>query len=831
MTVIPNNVVQTLHYVDPSTGANATCNNSCPLLTDSSVPYQDFLFANATDITGLELTLLEWTGAGPGLHLLQVLSSGAFASAVEADNEPSCFAPNPSNATHTGQWTEKDVNTGIAGTTQAVLVSTVDVGTSSDQAPTFTWMPYVSASGQYDINMLIPGCENFEDCGLRTSVKVTIFPGGGQAPTVRTVSQQNRQDTVTQLYSGPIVPTSQTFVATIAMTLADEPEGTGQNGQYELVADRVQLILTSANVTNSSGTTSSSVSSSAQQRGFGFFEWPLSASPVSASSTLSNSSLTSLDTISVDLLTALGGVNNTASLTTSSISAVAHHSSGTVFLGGQFTLSSGASNIVAFKGGALQPLSQNGLNGAVTSLQLEGDALYVGGGFSDTSSSSTSDKLRGVAIYDVQLDTWSPLDAGVDGAVASLDLSNGQLLVAGNFTSTISNTGDNSHQNAGFATWNITSASWVPSGGFLVGSMSFVGNSTAPGKGQAQSQILAGNIAASLQFGATGFVILQNGGSDGVPQVTPLGVQLSSSANLTTESVAARRRRSHNHRRSAVAWVSTLKNVFKRQSSTAPLPSTAPTAAPAVLTGAFWTNTSASNNELVIIGGNFSFTSVSGTTSLNVAIYDPSTSTLTALKGSQVNGTVNSLLVQGDKLFVGGVFTLQNTNIQGLAIYDLAQQAWDTTGFQALQDTSGTVTVRSISTPDSGSTTVIVAGSFTGTTSTTCRAICKYDTSSQQWSALGNGILGNVASVSYAVCDDYLIYTLTSLIVVSQNKGDDIIAAGSIQLADSTPANVAIFSDSNSTWAAVGDGSDLPGPVTAVTVNDENVDSIFAAGR
>jgi hypothetical protein len=48
--------------------------------------------------------------------------------------------------------------------------------------PTFTWMPYVSASGQYDINLLVPGCEEFQDCDLRTSVDVTVFPGGVNNP-------------------------------------------------------------------------------------------------------------------------------------------------------------------------------------------------------------------------------------------------------------------------------------------------------------------------------------------------------------------------------------------------------------------------------------------------------------------------------------------------------------------------------------------------------------------------------------------------------------------------------------------------------------------------
>lgn len=48
-------------------------------------------------------------------------------------------------------------------------------------------------------------------------------------------------------------------------------------------------------------------------------------------------------------------------------------------------------------------------------------------------------------------------------------------------------------------------------------------------------------------------------------------------------------------------------------------------------------------------------------------------------------------------------------------------------------------------------------------------------------------------------------------------------------LSDGTAANVAKYYFANSTWAAVGSG--IPGPVTAVRINDQNLSSIFAAGR
>lgn len=660
------------------------------------------------------------------------------------------------------------MDTSIAGTTQSVLVSTVAVGTPASQGPTFTWMPYVSASGDYNVSMLVPGCTDFGDCDLRTSVTVTVFPGDAQSPIVTTVPQTNTGDVTLPLYSGPIVPSSDGFTMTIVMALADTPVGTGQNGQYELVADRIQLVLTSANITNATTTTTSGTSGSGET-GFGFFEWPLSATTtVNATGVLPNGTQTALDVAGAELLSSLGA--STISSSGAVVSAVAHHASGTIFLGGSFQLSAGAasgsSNIVMFKNGNLSALANSGLDGAVTSMALDGDMLFVGGSFIDTKSASTQGKLAGIAMYNVAQNQWSALQSGLTGDVSSLTLAEDTLLVAGNFTGIKGVLSDNS-TNAGFAAWNTSTSSWANAGGFLVGQLTLVGNSTAPSKGETQSQIVAGNVDAALKFGAPGFVMLQNGGSDGVPDITPLQAQLGSSSSLST-STASKRHYVH-ARRSPIAWIPKISNLFRRDTSgstLAPLPTTAPAVAPAVLAGTFWTN-STSSHEVVIIGGNFSFTSSSGVSSVNVAIYDPETATLTALQGSQVNGTVRSLFVQGDDLFVGGTFTVQGTNFDSFAVYNLVQQEWDATASQPLQSSSGSVVVRTITASPSQDDTLIIGGSFSQAGSTTCRAVCSYNIPNKQWSALGAGILGEASAVAYAGVSHETILRIDRVLIKS----------------------------------------------------------------
>ncbi|KAH0827775.1 cortical protein marker for cell polarity-domain-containing protein [Lanmaoa asiatica] len=716
----------------------------------------------------------------------------------------------------TGSWSPKNANTNIPATLQTVLVSTVSVGTSASQAPTFTWMPYVSASGQYVMNLVIPGCDNFQDCALRTSVQITVFPGGGSQPFVSTVSQQVQNDVVVPIYSGPIVPSSSSFVTTVTMSLAAQPTGEGQNGLYELVAGNVELVLTSANVTSSSGVASNGSTSLGTQHGFGFFEWPLnSKTSADATGILPNSSETAADVIGIDLYNALGAANTNSTY----ISVTVQHPSGIIFLGGSFTFAtgslSGASNIVAYRQGSLFSLSNGGLNGAVASFALYGDELYIGGSFSDTQTPSTQGKLMGVAMYNIETDSWSTLGAGVNGAVASIVLANTSVQVVGSFSETMTLAGSSSSV-GGFATWDITSASWVNSGGFVVGNFTFVSNGTSS-NGQEMPQLLAGNIQTMAKYGATGMVMLSNSG-DNDPTVTPLGIQLGSSANTSISTSTTQKRYNH-HGRSPATWPSHTKipTLFKRQASTSPstLPPSPSTPAPAILAGVYWSNSS-SSHEVAIIGGNFTFSTSSSASSQAVAIYDPVTSTATPLAGDQIIGVVRALHVDTEAhLYVGGEFNLTGANVNGFAIYDLTSQQWLTTIAQPIQAPPGSsVIIRSITATPYKSNTIIVAGSFAQAGTVVCQAICLFDTTLNQWSALGSGVQGDISSVSFAGSNQELL-----------------VAAGAITLADGTSANVAQYSFANDSWSAIGDPTMIPGPVTAVEVNSGNSSSIFAAGR
>ena len=604
-------------------------------------------------------------------------------------------------------------------------------------------MPYVSASGQYDINLLVPGCDDFQDCDLRTSVKVTVFPGGDQQPWVTTISQRNTQDSVTNIYSGVVVPSSPSFVATITMSLADNPEGSGSNGQYRIVADRVQLLLKSPDI---QGTSPNGSGGAGSKTGFGFLEWPLSVTSIPSTSAgiLPNTTQTLLDIAGFDLFNALGG--STSLLSSGAfVNDAVQHPSGTLFLAGRFSLTSGtasgASNVVAFGGGALHALSNNGLNGNVSALLLVGNRLYVGGQFTDTTTGSTNGALSGVAVYDVAQDQWTALGGGVDGTVSGLGYTDGHIQVVGNFTRVRNSRGDTGGLRVpGLASWAVEAGGWSSSGGYLVGSLDIIVNGTNS-KSTQDVQYIAGHIASSLRYGANGFALLATGEDGGLPGVTTLNTTLN--AIGSTNSPSSKRSATTAQRRSFMPSV-TLKHIFRRQQSSTPT-QTPPQSgnSPAVYAGAFWTNSS-SKQQIVILGGNFSLPALGGASGL--AAYNIETGVLSALPGSGVDGVVRTLLVHGDTLYVGGQFTVQDSDVSGFTIYDLVGGRWAHDGLQPLTTSTGTVVVRSLSLSEARSDALIVAGSFDGAGSFPCRAICALNINSKQWTTLGSGLGGGQVS-------------------------------------------------------------------------------------
>lgn len=587
-----------------------------------------------------------------------------------------------------------------------------------------------------------------QDCDSRTSVDVTINPGGSMSPVTKTLSEQTDQDAQLLIYSGPIFPSTSDYTVTIKMALAANPAGTGSGGEYTLIADRISMKLTSSDVSGGNSTSSGTNSTSgSSKRGFGIYEWPLHNSPsnVNATGVIPNNTETSITTAAFDLFSGMG--NSTSSASQSSINSIVPYGSDKTFIGGKFTVSGGISNIVQYSNGALSALAGGGVDGTVSSMLLYGGTLFVGGSFNSTEDGNTS--LKNIASYNIGNNQWSALGGGVDGPVTSLGISNGHLAVVGNFTHTMISSSV-ALGAPGLASWDIAGGKWLNSGGLLVGKMSTIANATTSND---NTEYIAGSVSMYLKYGADGAASLSNG-NNGQAAITPLGARLDGPSSGSSSSSTSTKRS---------VWSLNLRNILApRQSSGSTIPPDENAPAPSVLSGVFWTNTT-SSHQVMIIGGNFS---VPATSTTSLAIYDSSDESVTGMQGNQIDGIVRSLLVLGSKLYVGGEFTLQGVNGQSFAVYDLSAQKWDTdvsglTGkficslVLAISDaffvvSSGQAVVRSITSVSDTSTSVIVAGSFTSAGSTQCNGICSLDTNSNAWSTLGSGAGGDIETVSYA---------------------------------------------------------------------------------
>jgi N-acetylneuraminic acid mutarotase len=138
-----------------------------------------------------------------------------------------------------------------------------------------------------------------------------------------------------------------------------------------------------------------------------------------------------------------------------------------LFVGGSFSNTGGSSpkylsNIARYDTSspgwhALPGGNNNGVDGVVFALAVEGKDLYVGGGFSQAFGSSTV-STGNIARYDTATSTWYPLSSGgLDASVRALVLHGSDLYVGGSFLQTKDTTVPNLGR---IARYKINDESW-----------------------------------------------------------------------------------------------------------------------------------------------------------------------------------------------------------------------------------------------------------------------------------------------------------------------------------------------------------------------------------
>ncbi|CAO1617058.1 unnamed protein product [Sympodiomycopsis kandeliae] len=904
ITSLPDNKVLELLYLDPITKKNATCTTDCVLHHDAAIPYQDFLITNTTannapngtkTLSGFVLDVKTWYGASAGLHMLEVLSDGAWAKAWDAYNRGSCDSPEPgingtgSGVSNSGGWYPTSLATEFDGVPANVLQlsdSYSNIGAHSSATVSFN--VDVAVTGNYSAYLHVPGCQRSNQCDQRTEVIVTVLNNQTNPGTSRRISQNVADDTDVLIWEGPISATTQDFMPSFVLSIpsnAAKPSG----NDFTVVADQIRLQLSNSNRV---------FQMADSPHGFGVFEYNViepsaRATAINASAVIPNSAINPFNSFGFTL--ASQGLSRNNSQYVNAIATVKDFT----FVGGSFGSSNftvgndsvGFRNIVAYDtrqnvtnstaGLNYTRLASGGVNGTVTALTPIGDFLYVGGDFTGLADSSA--EARYIARYDPVARAWAALAKGPDGPVTDMAaLGKDGLLVSGNFTTLA-----HSRAAGGYAVWNTTTNSWmsekelligqiqsvsvVNGTAYMVGSVEGVSANAASGavsvaapdkEGQppkiqvlnfnflpknppTPSSSASPNSTASPTSGASR-------SSGGTQTATTNGAPASSTTNiaalvsaaaaeasksprgLPTERVATFEARSGvaprnlglaqdlHSRAQGKSLLRGLTDALSRRTSH-PVEEThtlirradamEPTSLQStgdsdVLASAFWQRSDGS--YMTVIGGNF--TTSAGIS--NLAIYDPVKATLYAFPAFPSGGTGNkptifrALTVVDDTLYAGGD--------GGMVTFDLAANKWASTG-QSLAATAGSnLTVTAIGhRPDS--TNIIVAGTFGEVGMLPCKNVCLWDTASQRWQPLGSGVDGQISSLDFA-----------------GSKASNLILAGSLTV-NNQHAALATYDFNAQAWSPIGaigsGGTTAPGPATAASVDDLNINSIFAAGR
>ncbi|ODO05338.1 hypothetical protein L198_02031 [Cryptococcus wingfieldii CBS 7118] len=839
LTMLPWYADLNMTYTDPITGEVNTCTTHCPLYNSSSTSAQDFIFTEGTqNLTGFEMQLKGWLGDGAGLSSVSLLTDGAYISAASSsDDTVTCSSGSNNNGSiqTTGDWESRTIATDSA--TNSYLEARNSV--ANPTYPSVTFYPYVSSAGNYDIYIFIPGCLNAGDCNSRTSVDIEVFPFSGGMGWTSTISEQVDYDTKTLVYSGTVGASTDDFTPTVSLALSSSPARPARGNRYTVVADKVQMTLTSlsgqGNNANSSttstspvlngtsagtpdtnGTTtinSTSMTNLSYNIAYGVYEWPrtVALNVNAATSALSNVTETPLARLGFSLDAALNASGSDASAWV--VNTVVAHDN-TVFVGGDFSSTNNYTNVLSIdaSSGEASALASQGLGGIVNTAVVADGYVFFGGDFTATASSGETG-LMYVARYDPSSKAWAALGGGVDGLVTDLlasATSTTEVIVIGNFTSVI-NADGSTNQTGGFAIWDDKNQEWTTTG-VLFGNVS----AGAVPSSSLEEAYFAGKVYGSANNAVSGVAVLSTN-SDGSAAISSLnGVSFGTAGSASASSNSTSTRRSLNvNSMVSRSWLSRFTDALVERTLPGLLPrATAPTIvsasypAPAVLAGTYWTNSSASGEPTVtILGGNF--TSSSGNVE-GVAFHSKSDDALTG-PTTAVTGVVRALDVVGDKLYVGGEGVTVDGVGGGLVVYDLKQDSWVTSGMASLNAASDSDLIVNQIRTRPNTNTIVVAGNFASAGSLGCAGVCLWDSEGGRWSTPGSGLSsGEVRSLDFA-----------------GNSYDTLIAAGSFVLSDGTVASVASYNFGNSSWTALGS---LSGPALAVVADDKNATNVYAAG-
>jgi hypothetical protein len=451
-----------------------------------------------------------------------------------------------------------------------------------------------------------------------------------------------------------------------------------------------------------------------------------------------------------------------------------------LFVAGNFSNNDGRNNIFRIGRDAsnASALPNSGLDSQVMTMYYNNSMLYVGGNF----SKSGDGKVEGLnAVASFADNKWSPLGAGVDGVVMylvpfSLNITASQpeqVLAVSGFFNKVNAFGNNTATTVqDFAVWVPSRNNWLHNLNFYSLAMSgrLMTFADVPGS----DRWFGGSVSSGALL-ASGTAELQSNSGDLSLGAFPIDLQ------AQAQTAPSRKRA-----------------IFQGQD----LNTTG------VRTGTFYKE---NGNNKTILAGHFSTIGADEQNITNLVIIDGANSDRVTGFGEQLdaNSTFTALAVQDNILFAGGMVTGRLSNpVAGLVTYDLGSGQFTSIQPPALQGQN--VTVNAIS-PRPKSKDIFVGGRFQSAGALSCAAVCVWNTDRSQWTSPGNGLSGQVSSLTWS--------------------GDNtLIIAGNLT-SGSNQTTIMSFDSASNQFAEWPGASQLPGPVQALTIANQDGTELWAAGQ
>lgn len=730
-------------YVDPTTGQNSSCSQKCPL-PDNNSTAQDFHFVNTVGVSGLRIYVTDWYGSGGGLSGIEIFQDDIYSYAVTNFNEPKCDGisnGSSSVATPNSTWTQV-ANRGLtpADFLSAYLTNADEIDSNTN----VVFQPNIQQSGNYSVMLYTPGCIMDGSCGTRGQVNLTGSMTSNSAPISTTLYQTNNYDKFDQIYYGYV--DTDNFSPEVTLSPVS-----GQSAPLTVVASRVRFEL----VSTTGGLN-------------GLYEY----TPGQAANT---------DDFSSSAINSAGSnLNEDAQIN----AVVQDDDNDTIYVAGNFA-GGDIHNVMSIKNNATA-LPGGGLNGEVLTMQLNGSRLYVGGTFSNTQDNSATG-LSNLAVFSIDDNQWTPLGAGVDGAVFDitplpLNITDNQLqncfAVSGNFTSVNEFSGNAAFAAAGFAIWVPAQSNWMNN--IANATMALNGFLTAWAEVPDMSPVYAGTIKS--QGSDYGDIVQLVSGSPGLQS---LGVRLQPGASSSSSNSSSTKRKR------ALSTQSSGQNYT------------------GVYDGLYF---SENGLNVTILGGNFATTASNGSTITNLIFINNTNDgqpTISGTSGLDADSIFVAMDTYNTMLFAGGAVngTVNGNDATGLVVYDLSLNQFAQPHPPALGGDN--VVVNTIATQP-GSAIVYVGGSFQTAGSLQCKTLCSYDASVMQWQNTGAGLSGTINAMLWA--------SKTQLII-----------AGNLTV-DGNSTTMATYDAKKQTFEAYTGASTLPGPISAISAVNNDYDQFWVSG-